>query len=98
MDEFERYFAPLLKLTEQFPDEKRDPVILDSQDWDMTISPAMTAGVTVLLQTTMGEKPDTAWMLVPVLRIVTEAIYILGYERGKREQQNESDDLSAFEF
>ena len=98
MSEFEQRFEALLNLTKMFPNEKRDPVILDSKDWDESIIPALTGWVAGLLRVSEGAKPDTAYMLVPMLRILSEAIYMLGYERGKHEQQDVSDDLSVFEF
>lgn len=90
--------AILEKMGEKYPDEKRDPYIVDSSDWDETIAPIMTAWVTMLLQISMGDNPTSVSMCVPMLRVASEVIYILGYERGKHEQQKGDDDLSVFEF
>ena len=89
---------PMRRLGKMFPDEKRHPLVSESKDWDEDIIPALTAWVTGLLMVSEGPRPDTAYMLVPMLRVLAEAIYMLGYERGKREQQNVGDDLSVFEF
>ena len=100
-DEIEREeFVPedpltvLREMGEKYPDEKRDPYIIDSSDWSETISPILTAWVTMLLQISIGDNPTSVGMCVPMLRVASEVIYILGYERGKKER----DGLGAFEF
>lgn len=81
-----------------FPDERRHPVIAESKDWEEHIIPALVAWCGALQQVSEGARPDTIHMLIPMLRILTEAIYVLGYNRGKHEQQSKDDDLSIFEF
>ena len=72
-------FTPLRELGRMFPDEKRHPVVEESEDWDESIIPALTAWVAALLQVLGGARPDTVYMLVPMLRVLSEAIYMLGY-------------------
>lgn len=98
MSEQNEFYAPLRRLGKMFPDKVRHPLVSESEDWDNIIVPALIAWVTSLLQVSEGPRPDTVYMLVPLLRVLSEAIYMLGYERGKHEQQNKGDDLSAFEF
>ena len=91
-------FEPLRELGRMFPDEKRHPIVSESEDWDELIIPALVSWSEALQQVSKGARPDTIYMLIPMLRVLTEIIYMLGYERGKHEQQKGDDDLSAFKF
>ena len=86
--------STLHRLGEMFPDEKRHPIVQESKDWEEHIVPASVEWCETLQQVLESGRPDTVWMLIPMFRVLSEIIYVLGYERGKREQ----DDLSAFEF
>ena len=70
-----------LQLMESLPDDKRLYLIAESKDWDETITPAIVEWATLLEDGRL--EPEKAMV---ILRVLTECIYVLGYNRGKEEQ------------
>ena len=72
--------SELLALIEGYTDDVRHPIVTDCSDWEK-IPPALADFYSIL--------PFPVESLVrtgPVLRVLTETIYCMGYERGKREK------------
>lgn len=72
----EAIMLTLRSFIKEFPDEKRHPIVDGCDDWD-TIP-------IVLHAWGQGAKPRE--LAVPMLRVITEVIYCMGYERGKKER------------
>jgi hypothetical protein len=68
-----------IKLLEKFTDAERLSIVADSKDWDIIV-PGIAEYIEVLL--------SGKWNIVQsmaVLRIIIEVIYVMGYKRGKSE-------------
>jgi len=68
-----------IKLIEKYTYAERLPIVVDSKDWDIII-PGIVEYIGVLL----SGKWTVAQAMV-VLRVITEVIYVMGYKRGKSE-------------
>ena len=71
----------LYRILTDYPDEKRHPLIVGSNNWENLITPALKEW-TELIQ----------FMPMPVagnlLRCVIEAVYVMGYNKGKSPKDN----------
>ena len=65
------------KLFDEYPDEVRLPMIVESDDWDERITPAL-----VEVGTLLDSKALNMLGFLRILRVIIEAVYIMGYERG----------------
>jgi len=71
-----------LQLINSYPDEKRLYLVAESKDWEERIVPSIVEWATLLES---GSLPPEQAMVV--LRVLIECIYVMGYERGKREEK-----------
>jgi len=82
--------GPLMTLLLSIPDSERHPIIVESEDWETKILPAAAEWVN-LLPIYPGVDATSH---IRLLRILSEAIYTLGYRRGKK--SSETDVLDSF--
>jgi len=68
-----------LEILYQYRDDVRYPLVVDSTDWDGKIRPALDE----ILQIIPHGDPSGTWNFLVTFM---EAIYCMGYERGKREK------------
>jgi hypothetical protein len=69
-----------LELMRDFPDDVRHPLVAESRDWDKIV-PAMTEWISLLENGSLTF--ENAGI---ILRVLTECIYVMGYNRGKNEK------------
>ena len=69
------------------PDAERLPLIVANEDWD-NITPALEDWATTLEAFVMSRQASRVCDLMRVLRVIIEAVYVMGYERGQREARN----------
>ena len=69
------------------PDAERLPLIVASEDWHQ-ITPALETWATALETTVSLGHTGRVCDLIRVLRVIIEAVYVMGYERGQREARN----------
>ena len=69
---------PYVRLLAEYTDDVRHPLIVDCEDWDMKIRPALEELSSLFPLPTIA-----GWL--SMMRVAIEVIYVMGYERGKRE-------------
>lgn len=89
MDNISDFSKVFREFFEKYPDEIRHPLVVESKDWEV-ITPVLVA---------LGESQEYAIVvgniallnaLGGITRCIMEAIYTMGYERGKIEEPVQS--------
>ena len=71
--------SKVIELLNHYKDDVRYPLVVDCADWDDKIRPALDE----VLQVIPHGDPSGTWNFLVTFM---EAIYCMGYERGKREE------------
>ena len=70
---------------DEWPDGKRHRLVADCEDWDK-ITPALVSWGNMLGAAIGTQNANMILGLQPLNRCLIEAVYCMGYERGKRER------------
>ena len=69
----------IYKLVTLYDDAQRHALAAESADWDTTITPGLRQ-FGDLMEANFVRDPGS---MMQVLRVIIEAVYVMGYERGK---------------
>lgn len=72
--------SKVLSLFEEFPDDVRHPLIVENDDWEERLTPALLE-----LASLKGKGLDSE-TFYKTLRIIIETSYVMGYQRGQNEK------------
>ena len=83
MNALEEQFEVIKALLRKWPDEKRHPLVADSADWD-EITPAIVSLGNLQGTAIQANNMSLLVASMEVDRCIYEAVYCMGYERGKK--------------
>jgi len=76
--------SKLLDLFKDYKDDRRHPIVAESNDWKRLTPTLVEWGMTVRTLANMGRLDVD--MVFPQLRVLMETAYVMGYERGRTER------------
>ena len=75
--------AAMIELLSMFKDSERHPIVVESKDWELI--PQALADFALVVLPVIGPGKMSLGDAMVILRTATEAVYTMGYNRGKRE-------------